>query len=136
MSEQTTAQTMRKPICTPIASGLLQRACACGQHTGNGGECKECRKKRESMVQRAAVNKAAMSEVPSVPSIVYDVLRSPGQPLHAETRAFMEPRFGHDFSRVRLHTDARAAASARSVNALAYTVGQDVVFDTGQYAPG
>ena len=48
----------------------------------------------------------------------------------------MEPRFGHDFSGVRVHTDARAAESAWSVNALAYTVGRDVVFGTGQYAPG
>lgn len=47
----------------------------------------------------------------------------------------MEPRFGHDFSQVRLHTDTRAAESARAVNALAYTVGQNIVFDTGQFAP-
>jgi hypothetical protein len=47
----------------------------------------------------------------------------------------MEPRFGHDFSRVRVHTDARANASARAVNALAYTVGQHVVFGSGEYAP-
>jgi hypothetical protein len=47
----------------------------------------------------------------------------------------MEPRFGHDFSRVRVHADARAADSARAVNALAYTVGRDVVFGGGQYVP-
>lgn len=51
-----------------------------------------------------------------------------GQPLDAATRAFMEPRFGHDFSHVRVHTDARAVESAQAVNALAYTVGHDVVF--------
>jgi peptidoglycan hydrolase-like protein with peptidoglycan-binding domain len=62
-------------------------------------------------------------------------LRAPGQPLDRETRAFMEPRFGHDFSRVRVHTDARASESARAVNAFAYTVGRNVVFDAGQYAP-
>ncbi len=72
---------------------------------------------------------------PSVPPIVHEVLRSPGQPLDPATRAFMEPRFGHDFGPVRVHTDARAAQSAQSVNALAYTVGRDVVFDAGQYAP-
>jgi len=48
----------------------------------------------------------------------------------------MEPRFGHDFSKVRVHTDKRAVESARSVNALAYTVGRDIVFGEGQYAPG
>ncbi len=47
----------------------------------------------------------------------------------------MEPRFGHDFSQVRIHTDERAAETARAVNALAYTVGRDVVFGAGQYAP-
>ena len=48
----------------------------------------------------------------------------------------MEPRFGHDFSRVQVHTDAKAAESAQAVNALAYTVGRDVVFGSGQYTPG
>ena len=43
------------------------------------------------------------------PPIVHEVLRSPGQPLDAATRAFMEPRFGHDFSKVRVHTDEKAA---------------------------
>jgi hypothetical protein len=47
----------------------------------------------------------------------------------------MEPRFGHDFSGVRVHTDAKSAESARAVNAMAYTVGQDVVFASGQYVP-
>lgn len=71
----------------------------------------------------------------AVPPIVSEVLRSPGQPLDPTTRAFMEPRFGHDLSRVRVHTDRKAAESARAVNALAYTVGSDVVFRSGRYAP-
>ncbi len=71
-----------------------------------------------------------------MPPIVHEVLRSPGQPLDEATRAFMEPRFGHDLSRVRVHTNAKAAESARAVNALAYTVGRDVVFGSGQFAPG
>jgi len=58
-----------------------------------------------------------------------------GQPLEPATRAFMEPRFGHDFSHVRIHTDAKAAASARSINALAYTSGSNIVFARGQYSP-
>lgn len=70
-----------------------------------------------------------------MPPIVQEVLSSSGQPLDAATHAFMEPRFGHDFSRVRVHTDARAAESARAINALAYTVGRDIVFGSGQYAP-
>jgi hypothetical protein len=56
-------------------------------------------------------------------------------PLDPATRAYMDPRFGHDFSRVRVHTDSLAAESARAVDALAYTVGTDVVFAAGRYAP-
>ena len=62
-------------------------------------------------------------------------LRGGGQPLPDATRAFFEPRFGHDFGRVRVHTDARAAATARAVNASAFTVGRDIVFATERYAP-
>ena len=69
----------------------------------------------------------------AAPPIVHDSLASPGQPLDAATRAFFEARFGHDFSRVRVHDDRRAADSAKAVHALAYTVGSDVSFDTGQY---
>ncbi|HEX8167995.1 MAG TPA: DUF4157 domain-containing protein [Beijerinckiaceae bacterium] len=72
----------------------------------------------------------------AAPPIVHDVLRSPGQPLDAATRAFMEPRFGRDFSDLRVHTDAQAAESAKAVNALAYTAARDIVFAPGQYDPG
>jgi hypothetical protein len=72
----------------------------------------------------------------AVPPIVHDVLSSPGQPLDADSRAFFEPRFGHDFSKVRVHADAKAAESARAVNAEAYTVGRDIVFAHGPSAPG
>ena len=69
------------------------------------------------------------------PAVVHDVLRSPGQPLDAATRNFFEPRFGHDLSNVRVHAGERAAESARAVQAEAYTVGRDVVLDSG-HAPG
>jgi hypothetical protein len=70
------------------------------------------------------------------PPAVNEVLRSPGQPLDAGARELMEPRFGEDFSRVRVHSDARASRSAEAVNARAYTVGTDLVFGRGEYAPG
>src|SRR5437016_368857 len=73
--------------------------------------------------------------VDEVPPIVQEVLSSSGRPLDADTRTFMEPRFGHDFSQVRVHMDERAVESAEAVNALAYTVGRDVVFGEGQYMP-
>lgn len=114
---------------TPTPYSLLHRKCDCGGTPGLDGECAECRKKR---LQRRATHDAT----PDIaPPIVHEVLRALGQPLDTATRAFMEPRFGHDFSHVRVHTDARAAESARAVNALAYTVGHDVVFGAEQYTP-
>jgi hypothetical protein len=73
---------------------------------------------------------------PTAPVSVDEVLHSPGQPLDAATRAQMEPRFGHDFSNVRVHSNAAAAQSASEVNAQAYTVGQNIVFGPARYAPG
>lgn len=70
-----------------------------------------------------------------VPPIVHQVLHTAGQPLEQGVRDFMEPRFGHDFSRVRVHSDAKAARSTQAVNAIAYTVGKHLVFNTGRYAP-
>jgi hypothetical protein len=71
----------------------------------------------------------------AAPPIVHDVVRSPGQPLDPATRAFMEPRFGYDFSQVRVHTGATAEQSAQDVNAHAFTVGYDMVLGAGRYAP-
>lgn len=71
----------------------------------------------------------------TVPPIVHEALRLPGQPIAPHTRAFMENQFGSDFSLVRVHTDSLAAKSALTLNALAYTVGNDVVFAAGQYLP-
>lgn len=72
----------------------------------------------------------------NVSLIVREVLSSSGQPLDEATRSFMELGFGHDFSKVQVYTDNRAKESARSVNALAYTVGTNIVFGEGQYRPG
>jgi hypothetical protein len=95
----------------------------------------EARPVRSGLVPREhRINEGA--EPSQAPPTVREVLSSPGNPLDETTRRLMEPRFGYDFGRVRVHTDARAAASARAVNALAYTVGRNVVFDTGKYAPG
>jgi hypothetical protein len=70
------------------------------------------------------------------PPIVHQVLNSPGKPLDAEIRRSMEPRFGHDFGHVRVHTGAQAAASAQAVNARAYATGSNIVFADGQFSPG
>ncbi|MDQ6720272.1 MAG: DUF4157 domain-containing protein [Candidatus Dormibacteraeota bacterium] len=71
------------------------------------------------------------------PSLVKDVVGSGGgSPLDRDTRGFMESRLGADFSDVRVHTDGKATESARSVQAYAYTVGNDVVFQSDKYSPG
>lgn len=130
MTQLSVISTQQKKSSPLISQGILQRKCACGKHAGNGGECAECKKKRENHLQRSAVNVFPGNEVPPV---VHQVLQSPGQPLDGRTQAFMAPRFGHDFNQVRVHTGARAAESARAVNARAYTVGQNVVFGEGQF---
>lgn len=118
-----------------VHTGQLRRKCACGGIAGPAGECEECRRKRLSVEQKAADLDGRKKTGFEAPSIVHEALRSPGQPLDGETRAFFEPRFGHDFGKVRVHTDRRAAESALAIHALAYTVGRDVVFAEGQFAP-
>lgn len=109
--------------------GFLQRKCACGGQMASSEECEDCKKNKLRM-------KTNGEEAPmAVPPIVHDVLRSSGAPLDRNSRNFFEPRFGHDFSHVRVHTDANAARSARAVNAMAYTAGNSIVFDHGQFSP-
>ena len=150
---------------TPPPNKTLQRKCACGGRVVSGGECAECRQKRlqtklavnqpgdrfeheadrmaDSVVRgtsrAATVRNHSLDSLESgeskAPPIVHEALRDSGQPLDSSTRSFMERRFGHDFGNVRVHLDARAAASARSVSALAYTVGSDIVFRDGAFAP-
>jgi hypothetical protein len=119
-----------RPSTVPVqraSSQVLQR---CGGTVCAPGTCDH---DGTAQLQRQP---AAPSASPStVPPIVHDVLRSSGRPLDDHTRAFMESLLGHDFSQVRVHTDARAAASAQIVNARAYTVGTNVVFNEGGFAP-
>ncbi|MGB6826745.1 MAG: DUF4157 domain-containing protein, partial [Terracidiphilus sp.] len=116
-----------------IPAGIVQRTCSCG---GAGPECAECKKKKhvENGLRRKAA--AGGDSVTQVPHVVHEVLRSPGRPLEAGVRHFMEPRFGFDFRDVRIHTDAKAAASAEAVNAQAYTVGRNIVFGRNAYSTG
>jgi hypothetical protein len=118
-------------LSTMQLAGRMQRKCACG----GAGSCDACAAKTEE-------NEATIQRMPAgpepetfAPSLVEDVLRSEGAPLDPTARRYFESRFGHDFSRVRVHVGGRAAQSARAVNALAYTVGNHVVFGSGMYAP-
>lgn len=96
-------------------------------------KCAQCEEEEPTQVQR----KEASSGIPpaAAPPIVRQALSSPGQPLDRTTRGYMERRFGHDFSAVRVHTGDIAAVSARAVNARAFTVGRDIVFDAAAYDP-
>jgi len=120
--------TAQERFLKPATSATLLRRCACGSSGGGGGECADCRKKK---LQRSAAGNAPEF----APSIVHEVLGSPGQSLDSASRNFFESRFGHDFSKVRIHADERASESAQSVNALAYTVGPHIAFAAGQYQP-
>lgn len=121
----------RATLYAPLSAQLLQRSCACGGPAGISGECPSC---HAAKLMPARLPGAASPAV--APPIVHDVLRSSGRPLDAATRGVMEPRFGRDFGQVRIHTGPVAAESARSVHALAYTVGNQIVFGGGNYAPG
>lgn len=79
--------------------------------------------------------RSAGQSLMEAPSIVHDAINSGGKKLDPSTQSFMEDKFGYDFSTVKIHDDAVAARSAQSVNALAYTSGNDIVFNKGQYTP-
>lgn len=133
-AEQVAAAVMRMPEPTPQRSinspsirgtpaPLIQRRCA---------QCEE--EDKGAKVQRKEIS----AEAPHVsPTVSADIraLNGVGSPLPAATRAFFEPRFGADFSQVRVHTDTHAARTASSISAKAFTVGRDIVFGAGQFAP-
>jgi hypothetical protein len=125
-ADQIAEQVMRMP------EPQLQRACACS------GGCPSCQTQQSSQAHEHLQTKpagASASGQTTASPLVNDVLGSSGQPLDTATRAFMEPRFGYDFSAVRVHSGAVAEQSAREVNANAYTVGHNIVFAAGRFTP-
>jgi hypothetical protein len=126
------AERDASPPKTAVRGLLLQRKCACGAGAGSSGECESCAAGRQQNLQRKS-NGASGGQ--GVPDSVNETLARPGRPLDADTRDFMESRFGSDFAAVRVHDDSAAGASARDVDAHAFTVGQDIVFGDGQYQP-
>jgi Domain of unknown function (DUF4157) len=98
-------------------------------------KCADCEEEEREKMQRKEMNENTINADKNFESYV-EGLDNAGQPLSVEVRNFYEPRFGYDFDSVRLHTDAPAARSAQSINALAYTSQNHVVFNEGQYSPG
>ena len=106
-----------KPAVSPI-----QRSCA---------HCEE----EEKKMQRKEMSGETVTAGEGFARYV-DNLSNRGESLSNEALSFYEPRLGHDFSNVKIHTDAPAAKSAQSINSLAYTSGNHIVFNSGQYSPG
>lgn len=119
MADQVMRMTDKPFVQTKISPVSVQRMCA---------ECEE-----EERAQRK--EKGASSTSTETPSVVNEAIQSGGKPLDTGTLSFMESRFGYDFSNVKIHTGAVAAKSADAIHALAYTSGNHVVFNNGQYAP-
>jgi len=118
MADKVMRMEMPSPIELSSAKNSVHRKCA---------HCEE----EEKQVQR---KESSNDSVSLAPSIVHNVINSSGgRSLDADTRSFMEPRFNYDFSNVKIHDNDPAAKSAGSINALAYTSGNNIVFNTGQY---
>ncbi len=122
MADKVMHMEMPGKTVSPLPVSTIQRKCA---------HCEEEEKKKlqrkESGSQTPAINRSLHNYVSG--------LNNGGQPLSAGVRSFYEPRFGYDFSKVRIHNDTAAAQSAQSINALAYTYGNSIVFNIGKYAP-
>lgn len=114
-----------------IQRSVIQRECNCG------GTCTSCQGKVSEEESETAIVQRQSSADDTAVSTTADIIPSdsPGTPLDLVTRGFMESRFGHDFSDVRVHTDSRAAQSADALAANAYTTGRDIYFAAGKYIP-
>lgn len=123
-------QVMRMPA-TDIAQPLtIQRKCAACEVA----QPRQAGEEEEELLQAREVPGQTPQLTPTIEAQV-NSLHGGGQPLDPVTRGFMESRFGYDFSRVRVHSGALAEQSARELRATAYTVGNNIAFGAGRYAP-
>ncbi len=113
------------PSITPAPAQLSRKCAACEEEDQALHEAQTLQAKRSGPGFAAG----------EAPDIVHQVLRSPGRVLEPDVREFMEPRLGEDLRDVRVHTDGLASQSAEAVSARAYTVGRDIAFRGGEYAP-
>lgn len=118
-------QVMRMP------EPALQRTCA--TCAAGSASCPKCEESQAGLVQRKAEHNSGSTGGSVADGFVQGL--GSGRPLDAPTRLFMASRFGQDFGHVRVYTDDRAAKSAQAVNAVAYTLGNAVVFAPGRYTP-
>jgi hypothetical protein len=119
-----------------LSGSYLDRPHTPGPFHGLQRKCAACNKEEEGEKRVSRKESGSGGRTASVaPHVVHDVLRQPGVPLDSVNRSFFERRFGYDFAGVRVHEGEKAAESARSVDALAYTVGRNIVFANGRYQP-
>ncbi|MCX9012824.1 MAG: DUF4157 domain-containing protein [Candidatus Methanoperedens sp.] len=138
-ADRVAEQVMRMPQVSGsnIASGNLQSDIIQRKCPGCTGKphSQPVKEDEGMMLQSKEVTGHTLGVKPDTEAQI-NAISGGGQPLPESVRTFYEPRFGHDFSQVRVHADAKAAEAARAVNARAFTVGRDVVFGEGEYAPG
>ena len=115
------------------ATAAVQRECAAC--AGGGGRCAECEEKDEELRRASAAGQTGAAGADPARVESRFAALGPGRPLSPGLRGFFEPRFGHDFGAVRLHTGPSAAAAATAARARAFTLRRDVVFGAGEYAP-
>jgi hypothetical protein len=145
-------QVMRAPA-TPVSrsfssgAGLQRKCAACEEeddhkklqrHVAEESSLvvqRKCSQCEEEEAQKRVQRSETGAGPATAPDSVNEVLRSPGRPMDSSARSFMEPRFGHDFSGVRIHTGAAADRAVRDVSAAAFTVGSDIAFASGRYEP-
>lgn len=136
------------PVHANRSSFLIQRKCGCGNSISNDSSCESCGDKGTVFEDRGLqlLNRSTETGSPNsqptsdrfeshASQAVNNVLRSSGRSLDRAALNYMEPRFGRDFGSVRIHADSKASESAQSLNAQAYTVGNQIVFSNGQYNP-
>ena len=129
LEEQEADATADHIMRSHVGADAAATPCSCG--TDEEGMCAQCRQKAAGISRKATHSGPAISSHPLLASMS----RSSGHPLDGAARAFFEPRFGRDFSNVRIHTDASASDSAHSIQAHAFTAGSEIFFGAGQYSP-
>ena len=118
MADKVMRSEIPEPMTFSSAKNTVSRKCA---------ECEE-----EEKLQR---KESGNNSTGIAPPVVHEVLKAGGTALDTDTRSFMESRFNYDFTNVKIHDNNLAAKSAGAINALAYTSGNNIVFNSGQYSP-
>jgi hypothetical protein len=135
-ADKVAEEVMRTFVSTPINSLTIPDS-----EERIDRKCAACETEKEEEEESLGISRKQSPNIAGVEGIdrrineVKNVVAAGGSPLDANTKELMEFRFGYDFNNIRIHTGETAARSARSVNALAYTIGKDIVFGDGQYRP-